>query len=279
VTGGPTGHYVVASGIHKIKHIIVIEQENRSFDSYFGRTRVPTASPCRTDNLPCAYPFRPVDARRPTTTRPTSMAWPARRAQCEARRQRGKDGRVHHRGHERQKGVRRQRQHCRQPGMLQFCDTRRNGLPHVGGDPELLDYAKDFTLDDHMFEPVASWSLPDHLYLVSGWSAVCSSPAPSSCKNEIRGPYTPAQMQKYVDQAIDTARPMSPTPGPTSLAPPQQARLVGLLRADGEQPDCENDSAVACPPVSQSYLTPASGTRCPSSRMCRRTTRSATSSR
>ncbi len=36
VTGGPTGHYLVASGIHKIKHVIVIEQENRSFDSYFG---------------------------------------------------------------------------------------------------------------------------------------------------------------------------------------------------------------------------------------------------
>ena len=36
VSGGSTGHYVVASGIHKIKHIIVIEQENRSFDSYFG---------------------------------------------------------------------------------------------------------------------------------------------------------------------------------------------------------------------------------------------------
>ena len=36
MSGGPTGHYVVASGIHKIKHIIVIEQENRSFDSYFG---------------------------------------------------------------------------------------------------------------------------------------------------------------------------------------------------------------------------------------------------
>ena len=36
VSGGPTGHYVVAAGIHKIKHVIVIEQENRSFDSYFG---------------------------------------------------------------------------------------------------------------------------------------------------------------------------------------------------------------------------------------------------
>ena len=36
VTGGPSGHYEVAAGIHKIKHIIVVEQENRSFDSYFG---------------------------------------------------------------------------------------------------------------------------------------------------------------------------------------------------------------------------------------------------
>ena len=36
MSGGPTGHYVVAGGIHKIKHVIIIEQENRSFDSYFG---------------------------------------------------------------------------------------------------------------------------------------------------------------------------------------------------------------------------------------------------
>ena len=36
VSGGPTGHYIVPAGIHKIKHVIIIEQENRSFDSYFG---------------------------------------------------------------------------------------------------------------------------------------------------------------------------------------------------------------------------------------------------
>src|SRR5271169_4689493 len=36
VLGGPTGSYVVPAGIHKIKHVIVIQQENRSFDSYFG---------------------------------------------------------------------------------------------------------------------------------------------------------------------------------------------------------------------------------------------------
>src|SRR5258707_1193205 len=36
VTGGPKGTYLVPGGIHKIKHVIVIQQENRSFDSYFG---------------------------------------------------------------------------------------------------------------------------------------------------------------------------------------------------------------------------------------------------
>ena len=36
MSGGPTGSYLVPAGIHKIKHVIVIEQENRSFDSYFG---------------------------------------------------------------------------------------------------------------------------------------------------------------------------------------------------------------------------------------------------
>src|SRR5271157_2089248 len=36
VHGGPSGSYLVPAGIHKIKHVIVIMQENRSFDSYFG---------------------------------------------------------------------------------------------------------------------------------------------------------------------------------------------------------------------------------------------------
>ena len=36
VPGGALGTFAVPSGIHKIKHVIVIMQENRSFDSYFG---------------------------------------------------------------------------------------------------------------------------------------------------------------------------------------------------------------------------------------------------
>jgi phospholipase C len=36
VSGGPSGTRLAASGIHKIKHAIIVMQENRSFDSYFG---------------------------------------------------------------------------------------------------------------------------------------------------------------------------------------------------------------------------------------------------
>ena len=41
--------------------------------------------------------------------------------------------------------------------------------------PNYWTYAQDFVLKDHMFEPVKSWSLPDHLYLVSAWSAKCKN--------------------------------------------------------------------------------------------------------
>ncbi len=36
---------------------------------------------------------------------------------------------------------------------------------------ELLEYARDFVLQDRLFEPNASWSLPQHLFMVSEWSA------------------------------------------------------------------------------------------------------------
>jgi phospholipase C len=51
--------------------------------------------------------------------------------------------------------------------------------------PNYWAYAKDYVLQDRMFEPVASWSLPVHLYQVSGWSARCSRAGdPSSCVND-----------------------------------------------------------------------------------------------
>ena len=51
--------------------------------------------------------------------------------------------------------------------------------------PNYWAYAENFVLDDHMFQSNASWSLPAHLYEVSGWSAPCSVPGdPSSCVND-----------------------------------------------------------------------------------------------
>ena len=32
----PAGSYRIPAGIHKIKHVIIVMQENRSFDTYFG---------------------------------------------------------------------------------------------------------------------------------------------------------------------------------------------------------------------------------------------------
>jgi phospholipase C len=40
-----------------------------------------------------------------------------------------------------------------------------------------------------MFEPNSSWSLPSHLFMVSAWSAKCTTPGdPTSCVNALDGP-------------------------------------------------------------------------------------------
>ena len=50
--------------------------------------------------------------------------------------------------------------------------------------PNYWTYARDFVLQDHMFEPVAAWSLPAHLFTVSEWSATCKSAKAASCVND-----------------------------------------------------------------------------------------------
>jgi phospholipase C len=50
--------------------------------------------------------------------------------------------------------------------------------------PNYWTYARDFVLQDHMFESVAAWSLPAHLFTVSEWSARCSNSHPTRCVND-----------------------------------------------------------------------------------------------
>src|SRR5207248_1834875 len=55
--------------------------------------------------------------------------------------------------------------------------------------PNYWTYAREFVLQDHMFEPAASWSLPAHLFLVSAWSAACSrSGVAASCRSNLGNP-------------------------------------------------------------------------------------------
>ena len=69
VSGGPTGSYIVPPGIHKIKHVIVVMQENRSFDSYFGTFPGADGIPMRNGVRPCACPIpRTGRASLPTLT-------------------------------------------------------------------------------------------------------------------------------------------------------------------------------------------------------------------
>jgi phospholipase C len=59
--------------------------------------------------------------------------------------------------------------------------------------PNYWAYARDFVLQDHMFEPNWGWSLPAHLWLVSGWSAECKDPYKAgTCTTNLRtGPLAP----------------------------------------------------------------------------------------
>jgi phospholipase C len=255
VPGGPKGHYVVEPGIHKIQHVIIIEQENRSFDSYFGTFPGADGIPMK-NGVPTVCVPTPAGGCTAPYHDPADVNGGGPHGAVNARRDvaGGKMNGFIRQASKAKKGC---GANVNNPACSPLTTPDVMGYHTAAEIPNYWTYAKEFALDDHMFEPVASWSLPDHLYLVSGWSARCSSPNPESCKNAIQGPYTPAQMQKYVDQAINTG---------TADITDSWTDITWLLYnahvswayyvQTGNQPDCEDDSAVTCPPVAQNYLTP-----------------------
>ncbi|MGH9045649.1 MAG: alkaline phosphatase family protein [Acidimicrobiales bacterium] len=254
VSGGPKGHYLVPPGIRKIRHVIIIMQENRSFDDYFGT--FPRADGIPTTNgkpdvcVPdpkggCVAPFH--------DTADIDGGGPHGRSNAVADVNGGKmDGFVAQRAAS--------LKNCREIADP-ACSTQTT-QPDVMGYhtqaeiPNYWTYAKDFTLDDHLFEPVESWSLPDHLYMVSAWSARCANRSPSSCVNDVVGPYGVRQFDHAVEQELTT--------GETSIDL-AWTDITWLLYAHhvswryyvqaGLQPDCDDDSAETCAPVRQSYKT------------------------
>jgi phospholipase C len=84
---------------------------------------------------------------------------------------------------------------CASHPEFKSCEkqTGPQGQPDVMGYhtrreiPNYWKYADEFVLQDHMFAPTDSWTLPAHLFLVSGWSARCPNDNPMKCRSEIGG--------------------------------------------------------------------------------------------
>ncbi|HUZ54642.1 MAG TPA: alkaline phosphatase family protein [Streptosporangiaceae bacterium] len=235
-------------GIHKIRHVVIIMQENRSFDSFFGTFPGADGLPAKNGRFTVCVP----DPRTKRCDRPyhdpslVNGGGEHTRDDAIADIDGGKmDGFV----------------------RTAVLDTNRgcalavptpsvclpSGPPDVMGyhDPREIPnywtYAKDFALDDHMFEPVESWSLPAHLYLVSGWSARCTSASPSSCVNDpsqVMAPLPAALLACLKGRGLnpsDLRRRALLSPARragldaciAALGPAQRQRLLGLAMAGG----------------------------------------------
>jgi phospholipase C len=177
----------VPQGIHKIKHIIIIMQENRSFDSYFGTFPGADGLPTKDGAFTVCNPdLRTGQCMSPYhDTNDVNGGGPHVAVSSMRDIDNGRmDGFVV----QAQKG----RKGClvaADPECTNSAEPDVMGY-HDGRDiPNYWAYGRTFVLQDHMFEPNASWSLPAHLYELSAWSAYCTKhDDPKSCSNELDAP-------------------------------------------------------------------------------------------
>ncbi|MGH2636883.1 MAG: alkaline phosphatase family protein [Actinomycetota bacterium] len=172
-----------------LEHLIFIVQENRSFDHYFG-------------TFPGAEGF-PRQGGRIDVCIPDPVL--------------GRCVRPYHTSNQLQLGGPHAQRHSRSDvnggtmnGFVQTvvespieCAADRSPPscdPYLGpqGQPDVMSYltkreipnywtyAREFVLQDHMFAPADSWTLPAHLFLVSAWAARCEDPRdPMSCVSDL----------------------------------------------------------------------------------------------
>ncbi len=168
----------------KIKHVVIIMQENRSFDDYFGtypgadgipmKNWVPTV--CLPDPLlqKCDKPY--YDPMEENIGGPHTANSEIMDVNLGA-----------------MNGfVAKYRSAGTPCGATSGLPCPPGGIPDVIGwhdarqIPNYWSYAKYFVLQDHLFAPSAGGSLPEHLSLVSAWSAKCSIAGdPASCTSAL----------------------------------------------------------------------------------------------
>ena len=231
-----------ASGdISKIKHVVIVMQENRSFDEYFGTypgvdglSKVPGV---------CLAPLTGPCLKSYHDSKDINLGGPHSRQDAQAILANGKMDAF-------ASVVKATGKPC---ADLNDPSCRRAageidvmGWHDAREIPNYWTYARDYVLQDHMFESIASWSLPAHLFMVSEWSADCRSDKdPVRCANNNNDP--------AAGNFPDGQPPYNWT-DLTYLLHKQKVSW-GYYVADGTQPDCE-DGAATCPKKLQSAGTP-----------------------
>lgn len=180
---GPTGP--APEGIFKLDHLIFIVQENRSFDHYFGT--FPGADGLSRDSkgrLRNCIPDPVLGHASCTyhTSEPIQHGGPHDWITSRKSVHGGKmDGFISALPRTPRWCVDRYVPECRpfvgpqhQPDVMSWHDQREIA--------NYWTYARRFVLQDRMFAPADSWTVPAHLFLVSGWSAYCTDAHdPMSC--------------------------------------------------------------------------------------------------
>jgi phospholipase C len=250
-SGRPSASY---DGIHKIKHIVIIMQENRSFDSYFGtfpgadgikmRDGAPIACVPDPHTRSCVRPYH--DSH--DVNHGSAHSHPYAVADIDNGRMDGFISAAEQRG-----------QACNGPNDPNCPGGDHSDVMgyHDGRDiPNYWSYAHGFVLQDRMFEPVSSWSLPSHLYMVSEWSAKCKIPGVAlSCTNQSDEPSRPVDRSRRKKR--DTLPPIQPSYAWTDLTYLLHTHHVSWAYYvfPGTEPDCEDDAAT-CAPKMQRADTP-----------------------
>jgi phospholipase C len=237
-------------GIHRIRHVVIVVQENRSFDSYFGTYPGADGIPGLAGNpgrVPCSRDPRTRVCLRPYHDTADRNAGGPHDAASAIRDIAG--GRMNGFVAAARKG---RSSVCTRNVQTPGCSLAPS-KPDVMGYhdsreiPNYWAYARHFVLQDHMFESVNSWSLPAHLYLASAWSAHCTKAGdPMSCRSTLTAPFGATGGSHGID---------FPWTDLTYLLHRYHVSWRYYV-AQGGAPDCD-EGQMLCKPEPQDALTPS----------------------